>query len=435
MVDSRPRFLGTTSSARTAPSWAAPFGSTASSSPSLAWRPTGFTGLDQFIRFRLLHAPDDVAASHRGCQCSGRLEARDATEPHPQGRLRPGVTMAQAHSELSVIASGPGTSVSGHEPESHGSPFGRSCRTESRRPRRCVTFLAMLTTLAGAVLFVACANVAGLLTSRAPVRAREIALRLAIGAGRRPSAPAADRRERARRHRSEACSVLASAMRRPLFRQAPNSDRSADRVPASDSIGARCSFSLIVALVSAVLFGLTPAIRSTQADLTSVMRATDAAGFGRRRRWGRAVLVGGQVAVSVVLLVVALFMYRGFNRLLSHGPGFRTDHLLMMSFDPSLVRYSEAQTQQFFEQVAESARSVAGVKSVALASSVPMRTDPAGGTAILPEGFQFPVGQESITALASSVDEHYFDAIGDLDSSRAAASARPTLPMRREWPS
>ena len=60
-----------------------------------------------------------------------------------------------------------------------------------------------------------------------------------------------------------------------------------------------------MALVSALLFGLAPALRSTRADLTAVMKATDAAGFGRRRRWGRAVLVAGQVAVSVVLLVVA----------------------------------------------------------------------------------------------------------------------------------
>ena len=72
--------------------------------------------------------------------------------------------------------------------------------------------------------------------------------------------------------------------------------------------------SLVVALVSAILFGLAPAIRSTRADLTAVMKATDAAGVGRRRRWGRALLVGGQVAVSVVLLVVATFIYRGFQQ-------------------------------------------------------------------------------------------------------------------------
>jgi predicted permease len=157
---------------------------------------------------------------------------------------------------------------------------------------------------------------------------------------------------------------------------------------------------------------LAPAIQSTRADLTSVMKATDAAGFGRRRRWGRAVLVGGQVAISVVMLVVALFMYRGFQRMLGIGPGYRIDHLLMMSLSPGLMRYTPPQAVRFVEQVAERARSLPDVKSVALASSVPMRIDPAGGSAIRPEGFQFPVGRESAPVLGSSVDEHYFETMG-----------------------
>ena len=92
--------------------------------------------------------------------------------------------------------------------------------------------------------------------------------------------------------------------------------------------------SLVVALVSAVLFGLAPAIRATRADLTAVMKATDAAGFGRRRRWGRARAGRRTGGVSVVLLVVATFIYRGFHISSSSGPGFRTDHLLMMSLAP-----------------------------------------------------------------------------------------------------
>ena len=107
-------------------------------------------------------------------------------------------------------------------------------------------------------------------------------------------------------------------------------------------------FSFIVAVVSAVLFGLVPAIQATRTDLTAVMKASDSVAPGRRRRWGRTILVGGQVPVSVVVLVVAMFMYRAFGAQLSNGPGYRIDHLLMMGFDPSLVRYSEEQSQQFF---------------------------------------------------------------------------------------
>jgi hypothetical protein len=164
-------------------------------------------------------------------------------------------------------------------------------------------------------------------------------------------------------------------------------------------------FSLAVAVASAVIFGLVPAIQATRADLTAVMKASDTVTPGRRRRWGRAVLVGGQVAVSVVLLVVAMFMYRGFRQEIASGPGYRTDHLLMMSLDPGLVRYTGAQSEQFFRQVAERARSVPGVKTVAMTTSIPMSNDSIGAVTIAPEGFQFPAGKDNATIFSSSVDE------------------------------
>jgi len=267
----------------------------------------------------------------------------------------------------------------------------------------------MLSTLALAVLFVACANVAGLLTSRAPARAKEMALRLAIGAGR----------TRLVRQLITESLLLALAggiaglgvgyAGMMLFRQIEiPSDLP---IVLSFQMDRRALiFSLIVAMASAVLFGLVPAIQATRTDLTAVMKAGDSVAPGRRRRWGRPLLVGGQVAVSVVLLVVALFMYRGFRGELAKGPGYRTDHLVMMTFDPGLVRYSREQSAQFFEQVAERARGVPGVKTVAMATSVPMNND-VGSATVVPEGYQFPVGKDSATILSANIDEHYFDAL------------------------
>jgi predicted permease len=168
--------------------------------------------------------------------------------------------------------------------------------------------------------------------------------------------------------------------------------------------------SLTVALASVLLFGLMPAIRSTRTDLTAVMKATDGTACGHRRRWGRAVLVGGQVAVSVILLVVATFVYRGFEQQLGKGPGFRVDHLLMMSVAPSQMHYSDAQAQRFFQQLAELARRVPGVRSASLTRYMPMDGLPPTVT-IVPEGFQFPAGKESATVASSIVDEHYIDTI------------------------
>ncbi|PYR00036.1 MAG: hypothetical protein DMF97_10325 [Acidobacteria bacterium] len=84
----------------------------------------------------------------------------------------------------------------------------------------------------------------------------------------------------------------------------------------------------------------------------------------------------------------------------------------MMSFDTSLLRYTEAQSQQFFETVAERARAVPGVKGVTMTTSVPMSNDSVGAETIVPEGFQFPVGKDNARLLASRVDEHYFDTMG-----------------------
>jgi putative ABC transport system permease protein len=168
---------------------------------------------------------------------------------------------------------------------------------------------------------------------------------------------------------------------------------------------------VVAALVSAVLFGLLPAVHATR-DLTAPMKVADAGAFGRRR-WGRTLLVGGQVAVSVVLLVVALFVYRGFARRLAGGPGYRLDHLLTMKFDTRFVRYTEAQARRFFENVADRARLTPGVKSATLSSVLPMEGvgDEAALT-IVPEGFRFPAGIDSASVLSADVDERYFETLG-----------------------
>ena len=167
-------------------------------------------------------------------------------------------------------------------------------------------------------------------------------------------------------------------------------------------------FSLTVSLLSAIFFGLAPALKTTRTDVISALRTAGAETY-RSRFLGRNALVAGQVALSLVLLMVSTFIYRGFQQELGAGPGFRTDHVLMMSFDPSLVRYNEAQTQQFFRQVVERARSVAGVKSATLASAAPMSGENLSSMSVLPEGYQIPKGQENAAIFGSTVDENFFN--------------------------
>jgi predicted permease len=170
-------------------------------------------------------------------------------------------------------------------------------------------------------------------------------------------------------------------------------------------------FGLAGSVVSVLLFGLIPAFQTTRTDLVRSLKSADADSGGKQRIWGRNLLVVGQVAVSLVLLIMTSMMYRGFSRELRAGPGFRTDHLLKMSFDPTLVKLTEAQAQQFFKQVVDRAALTPGVKSAALSSTMPMMP-PQEGKTIVPEGYQFPKGKDSVSLISDTVDEHYFDTMG-----------------------
>ena len=371
--------------------------------------PSEFTGMNQYVRsdfFVPLMMSPRLLSDPR----TASLEARDARNLTVKGRLKAGVSQAQAQIELTAI----GKDLQLAYPDTNKN---RDLVVRTELQARIAqdppdaTLIAMLSTLAFAVLFVACANVAGLLTSRAPVREREMALRLAIGAGRG---------RLIRQLVTESLLIAAGGgllglgvgyAGMLLFRQI---ELPTDLpIMLSFQMDRRALlFSLLVAVVSALIFGLVPALQATRTDLTAIMKTGDSVAPGRGRRWGRAILVTGQVAVSVVLLVVAMFMYHGFSRELAAGPGYRTDHLLMMSFDPGLIRYSETQTQQFFQQVADRARQVPGVTRVTMTNSIPMSNDSRGASTIAPEGHQFPPGKESVTVGSSMVDEHYFDTMG-----------------------
>ena len=371
--------------------------------------PEEFTGLDQYVRADFF-VPIHTAAWLLTDPKAASLQARDARNLTLKGRLVPTVSLAAAQAELTTI----GTDLARAYPDTNKN---RRLVVRTELQARMAedppdaTLAAMLAALALLVLFVACANVAGLLTSRAPVRAREMALRLAIGAGR-------GRLVRQLITESLLIAIAGGAMGLVvgyagmlLFRQI--------EIPTDFPITLAFRldrralvFSLLVSVVSALLFGLVPALHAGRADLTAVMKSGDSVAPGRRRRWGRAVLVVGQVAVSVVVLVVALFMYRGFARQLASGPGYRTDHLLLMSVDTSLVRYSDAQSAQFFKELADRAREVAGVVDVSLSTGIPMANDSVGAETVVPEGYSFPPGKDNATVFMSRIDEHYFDVMG-----------------------
>jgi putative ABC transport system permease protein len=365
--------------------------------------PERFAGMNNFVRSDF-YAPLMLWPRLLGDTNERPLEDRNYRSLTLKGRLKSGVSLARAQTELSVI----GKDLERAYPDTNRNR-GLVVRTElqmriAQSPPDSM-LIAMLATLAAAVLAVACANVAGLLTSRAPARAREMAMRLAIGAGRGRLITQLMTESLLIALAGGVLGLAVAYGGIAAFRQI--------QIPTDLPIALTFQldrrvlvFSLIVATLSAVLFGLAPALQTSRADLTMVLKGGESI-VGRRRRWGRNVLVCGQVAVSVVLLALATFMYRGFREQLSSGPGYRTDHLLMMSFDPSLVHYTEEQTRRFFLDLAERARALPGVRSVSLTSFVPMATDGINASSIVPEGHQLPPGKDTLTLFSARVDEHY----------------------------
>jgi len=258
------------------------------------------------------------------------------------------------------------------------------------------------------VLLVACANVAGLLTSRAPTRAREIAVRMAIGAGRV---------RLVRQLLTETLLIamaggvagigLAYAVIR-LFQQ---------RTIISD-IGVRVDFqadrrvmavAVAVSAASALAAGLIPAFRSARVgDLSGTLRNGAETGT-RRRLWGRHTLVAGQVALALALVTVGVFLYQTFGAELRKGPGFRTDHLLLVDLDATFARYDGPRATRFYEQLKDRVRALPGVSSVAISSFVPLNQDYRDNVALVPEGYELPKGVDNLRMSASRVDEGYFD--------------------------
>ncbi|HWF45637.1 MAG TPA: ABC transporter permease [Bryobacteraceae bacterium] len=370
--------------------------------------PKKFTGLDQYVRpdvfVPIMMWPRLIADPKRK-----PLEDRADHELLVKGRLKPGVSIAQARAELGVIAK----NLQRAYPKTNRdreiavrTEFAMRVRTDPAD----AALVGMLLALSGAVLLIACANVAGLLLGRARTRSREIAVRLAIGAGR-------FRLVRLLLTESLLLALMGGVVGIALGYggvvflgrfQIPTDLPVRLTVELDQRV---FLFSLIISLLSAVLCGLVPALQTTRTNLVTALKTADVEIPGKRRLWGRNALVICQIAASLALLTAALQMVRAFQQKWRGGPGFRTDHLLTMAFDPQLVRYSEAQTSRFYDDLIRRVRMLSGVTSAALTGALPMGTG-GDGVSVIPEGYQMPAGKESISVDMDVAGDRYLSTFG-----------------------
>ena len=335
------------------------------------------------------------------------LEQRNARFLSVRGRLRPGVSLEQSRQEVAAIARG----LEQAHPDTNRN-YGLLVKTafearlEERGPSAPSSF--MLLTLAFVVLLVACANVAGLLMSRAPVREKEMALRLAIGGGRL----------RITRQLITESFLLAAGGGALGLAMGYGGVLFLRQLPIVSDIGVRLTFDLdrraiivgiVLATASAFLSSLVPAWRASHAtNLAFTLRSGSANVQRLSRLWGRNGLVAGQVALALMLLTVTVFLSRAFEAELSR-PGFRTDHMLLSGFEPRLAGYDGVQTEAFYQQLKDRAQALPGVTSVGMTSIMPLNQDNRELRQIVPEGFQLPRGTESLALLTSRIDEGYLD--------------------------
>ena len=369
--------------------------------------PDGFTGLDRFVR-PSIYVP--LAMSQRlEAAASDPLEYRTRRDLNVRGRLRSGVSRESAQAELTAI----GGNLARQYPKENGNRR-LAVRTEFElRVRQSPQLLSMATMMLGLtslVLLIACSNVANLLLARASARSREMAIRLAIGAGRL---------RLVRQLLTESLLValmgglggLAIAYGGVLFFNTMSVPSDIPSILGVQMDARVVLFSMGTALASAALFGLVPAIQTVRPSLIPALRATGTAATGRRRMLGRNVLVVSQVALAMVLLVAVGMFVDAFRQMRVFDPGFRADHRISFDTNPASLRYSPEQSYEFYRKLTDGARSLAGVQSVTLAESLPLAPRQSG-LSVVPEGYHFTKGQESAAVFGGAVDWNYFQTMG-----------------------
>ncbi|MBO0799172.1 MAG: ABC transporter permease, partial [Blastocatellia bacterium] len=332
---------------------------------------------------------------------------RDSTGLALYGRLKPGVTPAQADAELNLIADG----LAKQYPNNADTKMQVRPETDGRYRYMTKTFkfgglLAMC--VSGLVLLAACANVANLLLARAAARAREIGIRVAIGAGRR-------RIVRQLLTESMLLSLLGGALGW-LLAYGGTWLVAASLPPLPWPINLQIApdgyvlkWMLGLSLLTGVIFGIAPALLASRTDLVAVIKGDAVGQSCGRRRWSlRGALVVAQVAISVFVLICAGLFLRSLNKTLKVDPGFSTENLVTMYLNPSLLGYDKAAGMRFYRELTHRLESQPGVRAVSLASLLPLDGDGDGRGPIVKEGEADPPPNKGVGSSCSFVTPGYF---------------------------
>jgi predicted permease len=300
------------------------------------------------------------------------------------GRRSPGTSISQVRAELAVIAA----RIDAEQP-------GRTTRLVVERANRfsmveertiVLGAAGVVMAAFGLVLLVACANVANLLLARGAARAREIAMRVALGASRwrlvqQVLAESVLIALLGGAVGSGLALLLVQALPPLLLSSLPPEARSfwIDAKPDLTVL----AFALALSLATGVIFGLVPARSAARADLNAVLKQ-DSAGGGRRDGWSRGALMTAQVAVCMVLIGCASLLLRGLYAAQTVDPGFTYDGVAVATFDLQGAGYDESRATLFQRELMQRAAALPGVTSVAQSRRTPLEPGRFSGVLRLP---------------------------------------------------
>jgi predicted permease len=344
------------------------------------------------------------------------LDNRDGRWMFAMARLGPGVTPAQAAAEAEAI----GKRLQREYPDTNAN------REVAIVPVSDVTFMPGLETVlypasvvllgvVGLVLLIASVNVANMLLARATSRRREFAVRLALGATRGQLV----------RQLLVECALLAVAGAAAGLMLALWSNAALIAVlgtlqlpfPVTLTLALGpdlwvLAYTLGLAAITTLAFGLAPALEASRPDLAATLKdESGTASGGTRKRRLQGMLVVGQVALSLVLLIAAGLSLRSLFNAKSIDPGFRPEGVAKAVFAPESRRYEPERSREFFRQLLERVRALPEVESAAVASHLPLTFEVRSTTGV-PDGRQSLPIEEWTELDNANVGPGYFETIG-----------------------
>ncbi|MGH8095004.1 MAG: ABC transporter permease, partial [Chthoniobacterales bacterium] len=335
-----------------------------------------------------------------------RDEPRDNRVWSAIARLNPGIDLKEAQTRLSAI----NARLARQFPETNKGWDVLLSTLHERLVREVKPSLLALLGAVGFVLLIACANVANLLLARGAARQKEIAIRAAMGASR-------GRVVRQMLTESVLLSAIGGAaglvlsiwLTDLLMSMLPEGAPRLEQVGIDYRV---LAFALGVSALTGILSGIVPALQASKLNLTSALKEGGRSGEGHRRTSARSLLLIGEVALSLMLLVGAGLLIKSFLRLQEVRPGFNAHNVLIAQLSLQGPKYrKDQQCLEFFRQLTERLEAVPGVEAAGASVNLPLSASAYGiGRGFIPEGRPLTV-DEAKNAMFSTITGDYFRAL------------------------